>query len=378
MVPPVSAAQKVLERTLVTRLRFSRVATRIHDRLGAIRNPERFEALLQSPGPVHGLDLTLPYVDAVQTPADVAVWSMIAETALTGPLNASAAKRLRKAAFPLRLRASLFLDAHDLGGDPPYIEVHVHPFGAVGLATAALTWEEPEPLADAWSKVADVQQRSASVTIGEDTTSTTLGAAAGEAASRVVALLGDAGGEEHHVPDYRVATVIDGTVDPVPAAMPADASPLHMALHYLCGAGEPPAPPAGAFVPTWSGGGFRYWPRQLAYMVDRGAALWRVPAPHGDSGPTMGQQHRRLTLVLAHLTASVGLIDASTSSSSAGMQSWAKVAAQRLARLYGPASAEHGLAPQRYLDQTGFRALVETVLGKQLVTNDKYPLPAYD
>jgi hypothetical protein len=373
----VNGTHEVLQRTAVTRLRVSRVATRIHDRLAAIRNPDRFEALLQSPAPVQDLDLTLPYIDPVQTPVDIAVWSMIAETTLTGPVNAAAARKLRKEAVPLRLRAALAAEATEPGGEPPYIDVHVHPFGAVGIATAELTWEEPEPLADAWSQIAAVQQRAASVAIAGWTTSTTLGDAAGEAADHVVAVLGEAGGEERHVPDYRVATVIDGAVEPVPAAMPADASPLHVALHYLCGAGDPPAPPAKAFVPAWSGGGFRYWPRQLAYMVDRGAALWGVPAPHG-GGLTLGQQHRRITLLLAHLTASVGLIDASTSSSSAGLKSWAKIAAQRLSRLYGPARAEHGIEPQRYLDQTGFRALVETVLGKQLVTSAAYPVPPYE
>ena len=372
----MSHADQMLDRTVVSRLRVSCVATRINDCLTAIRNPEQFETLLQAPAPLRGLNLTLPYVDAVQTPVDVAVWSMIAETPLKGPVNAAAARKLRKEAVPLRLRGALAVDAVEVASDAPYIEVHIHPFGAVAIATADFIWEAPEPLAEAWSKVAELQERRSSITIGTSTTLTTLGHSAGEAADQVMAKLGEAGGAAHAVPDYRVVTVIDGLVEPVPAAMPTDASPLHMALHYLCGAGDPPAPPAKAFVPTWSGGGFRYWPRQVAYMVDRGAVLWGLPTSR-QGGMSLGQQHRRLTLLLAHLTASVGLIAASGSSSSAGVKSWATIASQRLARLYGPTSAQHGIEPQRYLDQTGFRALVETVLGKQLVANAAYPVPPY-
>lgn len=190
-------------------------------------------------------------------------------------------------------------------------------------------------------------------------------------------VLTDAGDERRRIPDYRVATVIKGAIDPVPTAMPPDASPLHVALHYLCGGGDPPAPPANAFVPIWSSGGFRYWPEHLAYMVDKGAAVWQAPGTPGAPGLTLGQQHRRLTLLLAHLSASIGLIDASKTSSAAGFAVWATTAANRLARLYGPTRSEHGIEPRRYLEQTGFRALVEGMLGKQLVANAAYPLPAY-
>jgi hypothetical protein len=282
----MSAADEVVERTVVTRLRVSRVATRIHDRMGEVGHPDEFKALLQSPEPVQGLELTLPYIDAEQTPADVAVWSMIAETPLSGPVNAAAAKKMHREAVPLRMRAALTVEGGQLGGEPPYTEVHVHPFGAVGIATAELTWEEPEPLADAWSTIADVQERAASLTIAGQTTSTTLGGAAGAAAAQVVALLCEAGGlERQEVPDYRVTTVIDGAIEPMPNAMPAYASPLHRSLHYLCGADDPPLLPEKAFLPTWAGGEFQYWEQHLAYMVDRGAALWRLSAPHGAAAP---------------------------------------------------------------------------------------------
>ncbi|HEX9992980.1 MAG TPA: hypothetical protein VGB14_08645 [Acidimicrobiales bacterium] len=368
-------AQEVMERTAVRLLRVSHVATRVCDDLHDVGDPDAFEALLQAPAPVRGLALDLPYVDRVHTPVEVDLWSLIGEAHLTGPLNASGAKQLRKAAVPLRARADLAPDGGQASG--ARAEVHLHPFGAVGIATYDLAWASPAPLADAWSEVVAVERQAASLTVAGSTTATTLGEAAGLAAQQVVDLFAAAGAGRWEVPDYRVATVVDGAVEPVPDAMPVDASPLHVALHHLSGGGDPPAPPDRAFVPTWSNGGFRYWPRQLAYLVDKGAAVWAAPADGPGPGLTLGQQHRRLTLLLAHLTASVGLVDASRTSPSASVASWADKAAKRLSRLYGPTDPRHGFEPRRYLEQTGFAALVETVLGTGLAPSTRYPLPPY-
>lgn len=359
--------------TFVGRLRVTTVATRIHDRLQEVGLPGRFEELLQAPAPVAGLDLTRPFSD--QAPVDTAFWSMIADDAPLGAVvNPALAKQLRQAGVPLRHRAELRIEGDRLG-DRPYAEVHIHPFGVVVPATFEVRWARPAPLVEAWSQVADVQGRPATAGVGDAQIATPVAGAAGSIADRVVDLLADAGGGRWQVPDYRIATVIEGTVEPVPDAMPMPAGDIHTALHHLSGGAPPLASPGDAFVPLWSGAAFEWSPGQLAYMLDRGVAVWA--APGAGPGATMGERHRRLALLLAHLTASVGLVQAARASTSVTFPSWADKAAKRLGRLYGPDRplSGQGLETRRYLTQTGARQVVEELLGKQL--HEKYELPPY-
>ena len=77
-----------------------------------------------------------------------------------------------------------------------------------------------------------------------------------------------------------------------------------------------------------------------------------------------------------HLTASVGLIRAAEDKTSDLLVEWAGVAANRLGRLYGPANPDLGLEAQRYMEQTGARAIIEAALGSPLTA--KYTFPPYD
>lgn len=378
----VRAAQGLVERTVVTRLRVSFTATRIHDRLREIGLPKRFAELLQAPGPVLGVELTRPffppYAPPGKVPPDNRLWSMLAnDKPLSDYVNASLAKDLRRAGVPLRHRVErLAVDYERPSGlDEPYAEAHVHPFGIVGIATVELGWDDAVPVAHAWQEVSALEGRPASATVAGRTVATTVREVAGACAGRLLELLAEEGGREWSVPDYRLATVIAGTVEPVPSAMPADSSELHGALHHLSGGSEPLAAPKNAFAPRWSGADFRWEPMSLVYMLDRGlAALSGRPDP-GPGGPWMGDAHRRLTLLVAHLTASVGLIKAHVETGSPLFKPWADDAANRLARLYGPAKGEFGPETRRYLTSTGTRAIVEAVRGTAL--SETYSFPDY-
>jgi hypothetical protein len=319
--------------------------------------------------------LELPYVDPSQTPVDVEVWSAIAESRLTGALNASAAKSARKHGVPLRHRVVMRVDPQPDELVKAYAEVHVHPFGVVAISTVDVSWEVPRPVFDLWSTVSGIEGRSVELDLGGTTSASTIGGAAGVAADWVLGRLSPAVGGATTMPDYRIATVIEGPIAPDPLTMPSPASPLHDGLHRLARGSDPLAAPGNAFVPGWSGADFQYSPRRLHYMLDGGAAQCGSSVALADGSPSMSQQHRRLSLLLAHIIGSIGLIEAAPAAGSASITAWSKSAADRMARLYGPTKPDVGLEPRRFLDQPAFRALVEQVRGTPLVA--AYPLPTY-
>lgn len=365
------------EETLVARLRLSQVATRIHDHLAHVGLPGEFQEILAARRPVSGIEVTLPYSD--DTPVDTAFWSTIAENrSLSQTVNEALAKILRRHGVPLRHRAAVEIDNPPGGASagPSYAEVHLHPFGAVGVTTIDIVWRDALPLAEVWSLVDEMQSTAARITVANAEIATTVGEGSAAVARRVVEVVAEPGGREWIVPsDYRIVSVIDGSVRPLPAAMPPPSSAMHGALHYLCGGTDPLASPGDAFVPLWSGANFDWSPTQLVYMLDRGAAVWSLPTPRPSE--TAGGRHRRLVLLLAHVTATVGLVIASQESANVLFSEWARIAAQRLARLYGPSSTLTvlGLETRRYVNNTQVRQVIEQVLQAQL--DEKMVLPPY-
>lgn len=354
-------------------MRVSYVSTLIHDHLDPVVGlPTAFETLLSSPTSVLGVDVTLPY--AADTPIDRAFWSMAMDGRdLAGPVDAKLANKLRKAGVPLRHRAGL--DIAGVGG-PTYLEVHVHPFGVVAIATTDLISAAPQPVTNAGQAVDTMQTGPATATVAGTTIATTPERAAADAAAHIVGLLAKPGGTQWaDPPDYRIVSIIDGT--PQPQSMPPVSGAIHTALHDLCRGTPPPGPPLDLFVPRWRGGKFAWSPTELGYMLDRGMAAWSAPARR--PGVTAGERHRQLVLLVAHVTAAVGLAHASATSVAPTFRQWAIGAAQRVGRLYGPTDPmQQGLEARLYVVNTGAQQVIDNVL-QQLTPprtlNIKWPVP---
>lgn len=368
----MARGKSVSQRTLVRQLRVSVVATRITNPAGL--GPNTFQDLLADPAPVfRGLPLTLPY--AADTRPDLRFWSMLLDgvTLDAGLVIPEFARKLRKFGVPLRYAATIAVPAVP-GLGLARIEAHLLPYGVAAVATVDLTWPRLVPLSSAQVDVETRLATPTTVTGAGRALDTTLDDAAGALANLLVDHLG--GPEPRVRPDYRLTTVIEGSFAPTPRKMPAPNDFLHAALHQLSGGDDAPATPDTAFVPFWApaGGTFAWLPTRLLYMLDRGLGVWfSMP----DRLESMGDRHRRLTLLVAHLTASVGLISAAITSNDQVLSEWAREAALRLGRLYGPAQPllDQGFESRRFLVNVGAVPDIVTLLGRGLV--ETYGCPQY-
>lgn len=360
---------------LVTRVRISHIGAHIHDKLREIGQPVAFAQRLAGLEPVRGLPVSLPFGNGLR--ADTDFWSRIAERRLTVPVRDDIAAKLRRAGVPLRYRGTLAVDA-----EVPRLEAHLHPFGVVVLTTVDLSWSRPVPLEQVGQQVNRLEGEPATVTVGDTKLATTLGQAAVEAARGLVELLTDPGqGESWELPPHRMTTIISGTIDTPPKAMPTAHSPLHVALHRLSAGDDVVAEPATAFVAQWSGAGYTWPAGSMLYMLDRGTSLLSAQVVTAAAGqqPSTADRHRWLLLLVAYLTALTGLLQATRTSSSPLFRAWAATAATRLGPLFGPGRGylDWGLVPQALLLRTGVGDDVAQVLGSPLRANPNYPLPAY-
>jgi len=234
--------------TQVTRLRVSRIATHIHDKLQTIGQPVAFATQLVSLEPVRGLQVGLPFGHGL--PVDTDFWSRIAERPLTVPVPENVAPKLRRAGVPLRYRGTLAAAA-----EVPRLEAHLHPFGVVTMTTIDLSWPAPVPLEQVWQQANQLEDEPATVTVADAERTTTLRQAAVEAAQSIVDRLTDPGqGEPLVLPPHRLATVISGVIDQPPTAMPAANSPMHLALHHLSAGDQVVAEPKTAYRHVGAGG----------------------------------------------------------------------------------------------------------------------------
>jgi hypothetical protein len=361
--------------THVKRLRVSRIAARINDDLQVIGQPVAFAHRLASLEPVRGLRVGLPYGDDL--PVDNDFWTRIAERRLTIPVPEEIAPKLRRACIPLRYRGTLAAAA-----DVPRLEAHLHPFGVVAMTAVDLHWPEPVSLEQVWQQVDQLENEPATVTVGEDKRTTTLGQAAPEAAQCIVDLLTDPGASETLVlPPHRLVTVISGVIDQPPATMPTANSPLHLALHHLSAGDQVVAEPKTAFVPQWSGSGYTWPAASLLYMLDRGTSQLSAEITAVPDGRVLrtADRHRKLLLLVGYLTATAGLVRAAETSQSSLFPSWATHTAKRLGALFGPGEGyrDWGLAPQALLLRIGATEEIARRRGAALTRNENYPVPDY-
>ena len=360
-------------RITVTRLRISHVAARIHDSLGDIGAPVAFARRLAGLEPVCGLPVSLPFGDHLAT--DTAFWSRIAERDLTVPVSADAAPKLRRAGVPLRCRGTL-----DVKAAVPRLEAHLHPFGVVAMTTVDLQWSEPVTLDEVWQPVRRLVSSPATATFGAMRRSTTLGQAAADSAKGLTEVLSrPVRAGTWDLPPYQISTVISSATDQPVTTMPVANSPLHLALHRLSGGDEVVAEPATAFVAQWSGAGYTWPAANLLYLLDRGLSLLSAAAGSPGTVPTAAERHRELLLLVAYLTAAVGLVRAARVSGSELVREWAATSAKRLGMLFGPGRVflDWGLVPRALLLRIGASEDVAQVLGVPLTANADYPTSAY-
>jgi hypothetical protein len=361
----------------VTRLRVSHVSARIHDSLREIGEPVAFGHRLATLGDVRGLPLELPFGPTLAVDSDF--WSTLDNNKTAPiPVPEDVAPRLRRAGVPLRVRGTLTCAEHE-----PRLELHLHPFGVVAMTTVDLSWTDPVRLDVVSDRVRELEIRPAEVSVGPVHRTAPVGRAAEEAARAVVDLLTVPGsGQSWDPPGHRLATVISGRIDPPVHAMPLPNSPLHVALHRLCGGGSAVSTPGKAFVAQWTGSEYTWPSESLVYMLDQGTAI--LASEMADSSfagqlNSTGDRHRRLLLMISFLTATTGLLRATPSSQSGLFPDWADTFARLFGRLFGPAFdfRKWGLMPRILLERMGANEVVEQRLGAPLTAKPEYPTPDY-
>jgi hypothetical protein len=154
--------------------------------------------------------------------------------------------------------------------------------------------------------------------------------------------------------------------------MPQANQPLHVALDRLAAEATVPANPERALVSRWNGTAFTWSSLDLVYMKDLGTSLVATAAlasrPLSPEATTQAR-HRCLSLLLAHLAPSAGLVRAAPTTNSQYLREWAHRASMRLSRLYGPAPAGAdywGLETRHYLINNSLCQEIERVRGQPL------------
>jgi hypothetical protein len=276
-------------------------------------------------------------------------------------------------------------------GDPggkdmrkPCLEVLLHPFGWVVIATVDVL-VAPQPagvdmVAAVSGAVAAAEECAVEATVGKVRFPGTLGNIAATVADGLAGaeLLGGAGSFDW-LPTHRVLTVIDADVSGTITSMPRVGTLLSF-LHTLSRGGVALGSPPYAFVPRWTGLTFGWAPDDLVYSGNHGTSvILSTAAGMGDGQESTSHRHRRLTLLLAHVSASAALVQAATQSSSIFLREWGRVAAYRLGRLYGPYRADYqywGLEAQQFIRATGTGAFAQELRDDHRPLEAQYPLPS--
>jgi hypothetical protein len=364
----------------IRRLRVSYVSTRVHDRLSEVGLPGAFAGLFQSPRPVRGVALEVPFASDAEV--DRRFWSTLSEYQLATPVPATVAKRMVRHGIPLRHAGKL-----EAKPDPPVtsarLEAHIRPYGLVVFATVDLEWtKESLELPDAWQRVDELAGGEVNLTLAGTSLTTPLGTATYTGVNKLLELLGDPSGQSWAMPDHRIATILEGQVDPPATSMPPLRGDVHFGLHRLAlgGAGLPD--PGDAFVAQWNDSTFGWVETQLVYMLGPGTSiLTSDPVPISSKGrsETLGARHRRTVLLLTHLSSSIGLIRALRTTSNQFFPQWAKWAANALGRLYAPVVADHewGLEARSFLHRLGATEDVGQVRGSPLTPKRDFPTPSW-
>ncbi len=361
----------------VTHLRVTRIAACVHDDIPVIGSPAAFAQRLADPQPVRDLPVTLPFAPGLKI--DTNFWARIAEKPrLTAPIAVAIAPKLRRAGIPLRYRGTL-----DTAADLPRLEAHLHPYGIVALSTVDWHWSVPVPLDTVWQEVNEREDQAATVTVGSSLRTTTLGEAADAAVQALVDHLTEpARGNIWEAPSHRITTVISGSNFFPTNSMPPPNTPLHVALHRLASGDEIMAEPATAFVAQWTNAGYAWPVNSMLYMLSQGSSVFSQEALYPTPGEyqlSTSDRHRRHSLLVAYLTAAIGLIRAARQTPSPYLREWAGTAAKRLGVLFGPGDAflEWGQVPRALLLRTGAVEAVAQLRGAPLTPNPYYEVPAY-
>ena len=359
----------------VSFIRSSYVSVRVHDGLVSdLGSDEHFLQRLVDLKAIRGWPVTLPF--AKNLPIDSGFWSMAAETPLQGPVSLQQAGKLREHFVPLR-----WANAVVAGKKSPRIEVHLHRFGVVAIATLNLQWERSLPLEEVWSRLAGAEAQSLRVTIGTQAIDTTVREAAREVA---ISLADNLEEEQSSVltdcSTRRLVTIIDGESDAPFNKMPPENSPLHVALHHLASGDSVIAAPAAAFVPQWTMAGYAFPPNKMVYALSGGSASLIEAAIRRQPGEvTASDWHRERTLLTAYVCALADLVLTAPESTSGAFRAWEERAAPTLARLYSPARRflEWGHDPSAILARTGAVTGLRDALDGKLFFNVDFPIGPY-
>lgn len=359
-------------RITVSEIRASYVTAHVHDRLAIdLGSDEGFVQRLVDLKAVRGWNVELPV--AKNLAVDSRVWSKIAEQTVQVPVSPKEAIALRKHFVPLR-----WGDAVVAGKILPSIEVHLHRFGVVAIATIYLAWEAPVPLEEVWSRLAESESQALRVTIGTHSTDTTVRDASRVSAAGLAAGLQDEPSSMFTDPSTRrIVTVINGESDAPFHEIPPANSSLHRALHYLASGDDVIAAPETAFVPQWTSAGYAFPPNQMMYALSDGSAglIETAIRPQPRKVPA-SDWHRERTLITAYVCGLADLVEAAPKSTSGAFRAWKKPAANALARLYGPSKQflEWGKYPDAILTRAGAVTALRDALDGKLFSNVDFPV----
>lgn len=364
-------------RVEVTAIRASYLTVCVHDQLSsALGSDEQFVQRLVDLKDIRRQQVGLPF--AKDLPVDSRFWSKVAEEAVQVPVSPEKAKRLRRHFVPLR-----WADAVVTGKVLPRIEAHLHRFGVVAIATVDLTWETPVPFEEVWSRLAEAESQGLRAALGTHTqfTDTTVRDASRAFAMSLAEEIQDEPASIFTEPlTRRIVTVIDGKSDAPFQEMPPANSPFHIALHHLASGEDVIAAPAAAFVPQWNMAGYVFPPSRMMYTLSAGSASLIESAIRPPSGELYASNwHRERTLITAYVCALADLVESAPQSTSGAFRAWAGLAAQTLARLYGPSRdyLEWGQYPAAILTRTGAITAVRDALGGKLSSNVDFPVSPY-
>ncbi|MCV7091823.1 hypothetical protein [Mycobacterium interjectum] len=372
----------------MTRVRVSRVAGRTHDQLQQIGGPDEFNNRLLNLSPVCDLEVMLPFDSSQGLEVDLAFWETNAERTLREqPIDNPG--DLRRHGVPLRYRGAMGVT--DIEATKSRLECHLHPFGVIAMTTVDLEWSEPVDLVQLPQYVRALDDRNTTVEVGGQKRDTTFEQSATTAVKMLVDRLtvGDKR-TSWDTRQHRLATVISGEFTSRITSMPATGDQLHVALHSMSAVGNLAiALPQNAFVAQWNGSNSYGWnPASLIYMLNRGEAFLAAEADRGvlaelgSGAERTSDRHRRLLLTTAYITALAGLVRVAASGATTKSKyftDWARTAAKRLGRLYGPYPGyeEWGLVPRSLLSRINASVDVKTVTGQGLYPSENYSVDAY-
>lgn len=359
----------------VSAIRASYVTAHVHDRLADdLGGDAEFAQRLVDLKPICGRTVTLPFTKDL--PVDMQFWSRIAQHPVQLTVSPNHAKDLRRAFVPLR-----WANAVVTGKISPRIEVHLHRFGIVAIATIDLTWEKTVPVEEVWNRLAETEEQALQVTIGTATSITTIRNSSRDFATHLaVGIQKEPSSISTVLSTRRIVTIINCKSDAPLQEMPSDNSPLHIALHRLASGDDAIAAPAAAFVPQWTMAGYAFPPSRMMYALSAGCANLIEPAIRTQSGIARSSDwHRERTLMTAYVCALADLVVTAPSSHSSAFQAWASLGAQTLARLYGPSQnyLEWGQYPAAILARAGAITAVREALGGKLFPNVDFPIGLY-